>query len=177
MSIIALIYSTHDGQTLKICQRMAQRMAQSGQETKLMSLAEADAINCSDYSQVIIGASIRYGHLNKALYQFINKHQAQLEQVKNGFFCVNLTARKPEKNTPQTNAYMKKFLSLSPWQPNNLAVFAGALLYSRYGFFDKFMIRLIMKITGGETDTSKDIEYTDWQRVDEFADSLLENRD
>ena len=27
---------------------------------------------------------------------------------------MNLTARKPEKQTPQTNAYMKKFLRLSP---------------------------------------------------------------
>jgi hypothetical protein len=28
-----------------------------------------------------------------------------------------------------------------------------------------FMIRLIMKMTGGETDTSKEVVYTDWQQV------------
>jgi menaquinone-dependent protoporphyrinogen oxidase len=27
------------------------------------------------------------------------------------------------------------------------------------------MIRLIMKMTGGETDTSKEVVYTDWQQV------------
>ena len=173
MSTIALIYSTHDGQTLKICQRLAQRMQAAGQQTSLLSLADCRVINWQEYDQVILGASIRYGHLNKALYQFIETNKGSLNQINNAFFCVNLTARKPEKNAPETNAYMKKFLTLSSWQPQNLAVFAGALLYSKYGFFDKFMIRLIMKITGGETDTSKDIEYTDWDKVDQYADELL----
>jgi menaquinone-dependent protoporphyrinogen oxidase len=35
------------------------------------------------------------------------------------------------------------------------AVFAGALRYPRYRWYDRFMIRLIMKMTGGETDTVK----------------------
>lgn len=34
------------------------------------------------------------------------------------------------------------------------------------------MIRLIMKITGGETDTSKEIEYTDWQKVEFFTEQF-----
>jgi menaquinone-dependent protoporphyrinogen oxidase len=44
-------------------------------------------------------------------------------------------------------------------------VFAGALRYPRYRWYDRFMIRLIMKMTGGETDTSKEVVYTDWQQV------------
>jgi len=174
MATTLLIYSTHDGQTLKICQRLAKTMEASGESVQLASLAQCEALNWTEYSTVVIGASIRYGHLNKALYRFIEQNKQQLEQRKNGFFCVNLTARKPEKNTPETNAYMKKFLTLSPWQPQLQAVCAGALLYSKYGFFDKFMIRLIMKITGGVTDTSQDIEYTDWQKVDDFALKIIE---
>ncbi|WP_368073587.1 flavodoxin domain-containing protein, partial [Vibrio cholerae] len=44
------------------------------------------------------------------------------------------------------------FLKKSPWQPERIAVFAGALYYPRYRWFDKMMIRLIMTLTGGETD-------------------------
>lgn len=169
MTTTLLIYSTHDGQTLKICQHLATTLQAVGEIVELASLADCNELAWEKYSTVIIGASIRYGHLNKELYRFIEENKAQLEQRENGFFCVNLTARKAEKNTPATNAYMKKFLELSAWQPQHQAVFAGALLYSKYGFFDKFMIRLIMKITGGVTDTSKDIEYTDWQKVEAFA--------
>lgn len=176
MATTLLIYSTHDGQTLKICQHLATTMQATGKTVRLASLAECDGLDLEKYATVVIGASIRYGHLNKALYRFIEQNKTILEQRENGFFCVNLTARKPDKNTPETNAYMKKFLELSPWQPQQQAVFAGALLYSQYGFFDKFMIRLIMKITGGETDTSKDIEYTDWQKVEAFANHIAVNQ-
>ncbi len=34
------------------------------------------------------------------------------------------------------------------------------------------MIQLIMKITGGETDTTKEVEYTNWQKVSEFASGI-----
>lgn len=176
MTATVLIYSTHDGQTLKICRRMASSIEQAGKEVRLMSLAQANEMSWDDVKHVIIGASIRYGHLNKALYRFIGSHKESLASRNNGFFCVNLTARKPDKNTPETNAYMKKFLTLSPWQPTQQAVFAGALLYSKYGFFDKFMIRLIMKITGGETNTSKDIEYTDWNKVDDFSEKIINTK-
>ena len=65
-----------------------------------------------------------------------------------------------------------KYLAKCPWSPDQVEVFAGALLYSQYDFFNKNMIRLIMKITGGSTDTSKDIEYTDWNRVAAFTDAI-----
>ncbi|EQL89706.1 flavodoxin domain protein [Vibrio parahaemolyticus 10290] len=38
---------------------------------------------------------------------------------------------------------------------------AGApVLIPRYGWFDKMMIKFIMSMTGGETDTTKEVEYT-----------------
>ncbi|GAB7205818.1 hypothetical protein OS21_23100 [Dickeya oryzae] len=52
------------------------------------------------------------------------------------------------------------------------AVFAGALRYPRYRWFDRVMIQLIMRMTGGETDSTKEIEYTDWEQVARFAQSF-----
>ena len=54
------------------------------------------------------------------------------------------------------------------------AVFAGALRYPRYRWYDRFMIRLIMKMTGGETDVSKEVVYTDWQQVGRFAREIAQ---
>lgn len=34
------------------------------------------------------------------------------------------------------------------------------------------MIQLIMRMTGGETDTSKEVEYTDWQQVSSFTQNF-----
>jgi len=165
---VLLLHSSSDGQTVKILQYIEKQLGDSCQ-CELFDLNQLPELDFSRYQRVLIGASIRYGHLNKKLYEFIAVNQKALEQHKVGFFCVNLTARKEGKNTPETSVYMKTFLKKSPWQPKLQAVFAGALRYPRYGWFDRIMIQFIMRITGGETDTSKEVEYTDWQKVEEFA--------
>lgn len=53
-------------------------------------------------------------------------------------------------------------------------MFAGALRYPRYRWYDRFMIRLIMKMTDGETDVSKEVVYTDWQQVGRFAREIAQ---
>ncbi|MGR5066155.1 menaquinone-dependent protoporphyrinogen IX dehydrogenase [Photobacterium sp. DNB22_13_2] len=169
MEKVLLLHSSSDGQTVKILKHIEKALGEDC-VCELVDLNTATSVNFADYSRILIGASIRYGHLNKKLYQFIEKNLLALKQAKVGFFCVNLTARKEGKNTPETSVYMKTFLKRSPWQPELQAVFAGALRYPRYGWFDRVMIQLIMRITGGETDTSKEVEYTDWQKVEAFAD-------
>ena len=57
-------------------------------------------------------------------------------------------------------------------KPKNIDVFAGVVNYPTYNFFDKFMIRLIMWITSGPTDTKARFEFTDWERVKRFAKDL-----
>ena len=39
---------------------------------------------------------------------------------------------------------------------------AGALPYTRYGWIKRMMMRRIVAKAGGDTDTSRDYEYTDW---------------
>ncbi len=169
-----LLYSTRDGQTKKIIMRIAENLRRAGVGCDLRDLATIKQINLMPYQKVMIGASIRYGRFNSVLNNFISKHQKQLNQMPTAFFGVNLTARKPEKRTPETNAYVRKFLIQSPWQPDLCEVFAGALLYPRYCWLDRIMIQFIMRMTGGETDTTKEIEYTDWEQVVGFSEAFLQ---
>lgn len=165
---VLLLYSGHDGQTKLIMSAIAKEISKQV-SYDIFDLNTLQEIEFNNYQAVLIGAAIRYGHFNKKLTYFTNKYFQQLNMIPSAFFSVTLTARKPEKRTPETNLYTRKFLNSTPWQPKLCEVFAGALHYPRYNWFDKGMIRLIMKITGGETDTTKDIEYTDWQQVRRFA--------
>lgn len=177
MKKAALLYSTREGQTRKIVSYIENQL--EGFTCDTFDLHTQPDVDLSAYDRVVIGASIRYGHLNKALYRFIDQHLEQLEQGNAAFFCVNLTARKEAqgKDTPEGSAYIKTFLKKSPWQPELIGVFAGALYYPRYNFFDKQMIRFIMTLTGGETDTSKEVEYTNWEKVTLFANKVAEMSD
>ncbi|MEZ7912810.1 MAG: menaquinone-dependent protoporphyrinogen IX dehydrogenase [Propionivibrio sp.] len=173
MNAVLFLYATHDGQTRRICEAMADEVRRTGRDARLLTLTDAHAADAAAHAaQVVIGASIRYGHLPEALYTFIAAQQATLEARPNVFFCVNLTARKPGKDTPEGSVYMRSFLKKSPWRPQRLAVFAGALRYSRYPWYDKAMIRFIMWITGGPTDPAHDVEFTNWEKVRAFGRTL-----
>ncbi|WP_434527863.1 menaquinone-dependent protoporphyrinogen IX dehydrogenase [Vibrio sp. K4] len=174
MAKALFLYSSREGQTKKILHYIDEKL--TGFECELVDLHNVETIDFSQYDRVLIGASIRYGHLNKKLYQFIERNLNQLEQSKVAFFCVNLTARKEDqgKDTPEGSAYIRKFLIKSLWKPTLIGVFAGALYYPRYGWFDKTMIKFIMSMTGGETDTTKEVEYTNWEKVALFADKFKE---
>ncbi|AHG20516.1 protoporphyrinogen oxidase [Chania multitudinisentens RB-25] len=163
-----ILYLSRDGQTRSIASYIASKL-QDSLSCDVIDLLQVDTIELDQYQQILIGASVRYGHFHPALEKFAKRYAEQLNRIPSAFFAVNLTARKSEKRSPQTNAYTRKFLLVSPWQPKQCAVFAGALRYPRYRWFDRVMIRFIMKMTGGETDTSREVEYTDWQQVERFT--------
>ena len=165
---IAILYSTVDGQTLKICNELKEILVQKDNTVELFSIEDFDG-KIADYDKFVIGSSIRYGKHNPKIIEFINEHKQELDITKNAFFSVNLVARKPEKATPETNPYFIKFLQEINWIPKKSAVFAGKLDYQKYSFTDRLMIRLIMWMTKGPTDPKTVKEYTDWDKVKEFA--------
>tara|TARA_Y100000590_G_scaffold416626_1_gene515545 strand:- start:21702 stop:22235 length:534 start_codon:yes stop_codon:yes gene_type:complete len=173
MTKILIIYSTTDGQTFLICEKI-KSILQKKNQVELVSINDIYGKNISNFDSVIIGASIRYGKHSSKVIDFVKKNKTVLSYKKTSFFTVNVVARKHEKNTPETNPYMLKFLKKTNWEPNNKAVFAGKIDYPKYGFIDKQIIRFIMILTNGPTDTSKSYEFTDWSKVDQFAREISE---
>ena len=171
MSSSLIIYSSTDGHTKTICKRII-NFLNSGDIIKIVSLEEAAKIDLNEFNKIIIGASIRYGKHSKQLYKFIESNKDILDQKQSVFFSVNVVARKSEKNTPDSNPYIKKFLRISKWKPKKIGVFAGKVDYPNYSFFDKYVIKLIMFITNGPTDTSTSYEFTNWQKVQQFSQEI-----
>ena len=167
----AIIYSSVDGQTLKICNKIKAELLQNNQEAALFSIEEFTD-DAAIYDRIIIGSSIRYGVHQKKIIDFINTNKKLLDSKRTAFFSVNLVARKPEKRTSETNPYVVKFFKTIDWKPTIVEVFAGKIDYKRYSFFDRTMIQLIMWMTKGPTNKNAEIEYTDWNRVKEFGMQL-----
>ncbi|AJQ96979.1 menaquinone-dependent protoporphyrinogen IX dehydrogenase [Gynuella sunshinyii] len=172
MANILILYSTTDGHTAKICRHLQQVICSYGHSVTVKALAEQAGNQLTDFDRVVIAASIRYGHHAKEVYRFIRAHRDYLNQTHSAFCSVNLVARKPGKCQPEQNPYVRKFLRQISWQPHQVAIFAGKLDYPLYRFWDRQMIRLIMKMTGGPTAPDTVIEYTDWEAVTEFGRQL-----
>lgn len=168
-----IVYSTVDGHTLTICKRIADRLERDGSQVALKRLEDATESDVASCARLVIGASIRYGRHRPAVAEFIARHLARLGERPCAFFSVNIVARKPGKDRPDTNPYVRKFLRAlrqrTGWQPSCVDVFAGRLDYPSQRPLDRMLIRLIMRLTGGPTDPHAVIEFTDWRRVDVFA--------
>ena len=162
-----IIYSSIDGQTKKICETLKNNSINKS-SYEIISLDEAFHKEVEKYENIIIGASIRYGRHNPKVYKFIQNNKYILDKKKSAFFSVNVVARKPEKNTPDTNPYIRKFLKKSNWLPKKLGVFAGKIDYPKLGFINRSVIRFIMFITSGPTNTNNTYEFTDWHSVRKF---------
>ncbi|MGB5080497.1 MAG: menaquinone-dependent protoporphyrinogen IX dehydrogenase [Burkholderiales bacterium] len=169
MAHILIVYSTTDGHTRKICQRLKQVVEERAHRVELVSIDDASGVDLGSFDKIVLGASIRYGKHGKRVYEFIRRNGPLLDSKPNAFFSVNVVARKPEKNRPETNPYLRKFLGQISWQPRELAVFAGKIDYKLYGFWDRQIIRMIMWMTRGPTHPGTVVEYTDWKQVEAFG--------
>ena len=174
MKKTAVIYSSTDGHTVKICEKIIE-IIKHDSSVSLSSIEEADSLDLESFDFILVGASIRYGNHKANLFSFIYKNLKLLNKKDTAFFNVNAVARKEDKNTPATNPYLIKFLKRVSWKPSVLEVFAGKISYPKYHFFDKHMIRFIMWMSKGPTDPSKVFEFTDWKNVESFGKKVLDD--
>ena len=170
MANILILFATVDGQTERIARQVGAVLNREGHHVTLKgehepgitrALEEADA--------VVVGAGIRVGHHSKHLVKLVHDYRGSIAARPNAFFSVCLSAGGPGAKPAAAIGYIDEFVRATGWQPATVASFAGALRYTRYNPFIRFLMKLIMGATGGETDTSSDYEYTDWAAVDRFA--------
>jgi menaquinone-dependent protoporphyrinogen oxidase len=169
MASVLILYSTTDGHTRRICTTLAESLQHKGNQVTLADVLDAAPPAPAAFDKVVIGASIRYGRHARVVYDLIARERDTLCARPSAFFSVNLVARKPQRDQPQTNPYVKKFLRQIDWKPDRVAVFAGKLNYPVYALPDRLVIQLIMWMTKGPTDPDTVREFTDWEKVEAFA--------
>jgi menaquinone-dependent protoporphyrinogen oxidase len=165
--VVVLHSGRFGGQSRKIAEAITEALRAQGVGASIAELT-ATAPLAGKRGAVLVG-SVQYGHFSKALRELVERRRAELDAVATLFVTVSLTARNAEKRDPAHHTYTRKFLAGSGWTPSRTEVVAGALRYPTYRWWDRRAIQLIMRITGGPTDPSLDIEYTDWDQVQAAA--------
>jgi menaquinone-dependent protoporphyrinogen oxidase len=168
MTRIALLYDTTEGQTAKIAERIAETLSRAGVEVTLASVREVvNTFRVEAYDAVILGASVHVGKHAPLVSMFVEQHREALAIRVSAFFSVSLSAAgKSQRQQADARRCLETFLKQTAWQPQQTATFAGALRYRDYGFFKRWMMKKIASREGGDTDTSKNHEYTDWKQVE-----------
>lgn len=170
MSRILLLYASVEGQTTMIAERIAQTLREGAHSVDMLP-ADTDPakLDPATYDGVIIGASIHYGHHPAYLRTLLRRHGSVIAVRPSAFFSVSLSAGGPRPKPAAAQRYIDKFLRKTGWQPQLVASIAGAVRYSLYGPIKRRVMIVFVGLGGGETDTSRDYEYTDWAAVERFA--------
>jgi len=165
-----ILYATTEGQTARIAERVAQVLKNKGHAVDVFPADAYPAIpDPGSYDSVIICASIHYGKHPAYLRKLVRHHVRALAERPCGFVSVSLSAGGPGARPEAAQRYMRKFLRQTGWSPGHAVTIAGALPYSKYGPIKRLIMRGFVGFAGGDTDASRDYEYTDWSAVEAFA--------
>lgn len=182
MASILIGYATGEGQTAKVADRLAETLQGEGHDLDIVDLStDTTDIEVGAFDAIVVGASIHVGQHQPVVSAFVERNRAVLDDRPTGFFQVSLSAATddPERRA-EAAGYIEAFLEETDWHPDVIGSFGGALRYSEYGFLKRAMMKRIAAGATGDTDTSRDYEYTDWDEVAAFArdfDALLRTVD
>ncbi len=175
MARILVAFDTIEGQTRKIAEYIAARVVDRGHEVRALDINALSQVTVPEgFDGAIIGASIHLGAHSKRFVDFVDNRQLWLDGLPVAFFSVSLSASGTDKEREEANDYVNHLLDETGWKPQSTATIGGGLMYRKYGFLKRFMMKKISRKMGRDTDTSRNHEYTEWTAVDRFADAFLD---
>jgi menaquinone-dependent protoporphyrinogen oxidase len=171
------MFATREGQTAKVARRIAARLEDTGAAVRLLDARDRDAteaLDLDDFDLLIFGGSMHAGGLEHELVRFINGRAEQIGNRRRSFFLVLLSAatRDPGLRESWLGDARRKMGEQLAVTFEDTEMVAGALRYSKYPLPLRWLMQGIARRAGGDTDTSRDYEYTDWQQVEDYAQRL-----
>jgi menaquinone-dependent protoporphyrinogen oxidase len=186
MKRIGIYSSTRAGHTKHIAEHLAALLQLHGFDTELRNLrGQGGSPSLNDCAGVILAASIHVGKHEAEMVDFATKHRAELDALPSLFLSVSLgevgaerataTAKEQERYAADVQRMIDAFVAETGWRPARMKPVAGALMYSKYNVFVRFIMRRIAKKEHADTDTSRDYEYTDWNSLDRVVEEFAAN--
>lgn len=162
---ILVIYGTTEGQTRKIASFMQQQLQTQGHQVMLADANEQPPL-ADEFDAIIIGSSVHMHHYHSAVEHYIKSNLKALNTRPSAFYSVSMAiASDNDEEHSDIKQLATDFLFDCGLKTVHIFHIAGALKYTQYDYFKRLVMRMIAKKEGGNTDTSKDHEYTDWSQV------------
>jgi len=185
MKPLLVVYATRQGHTRKIAEHVAATMRARGDVVDVVDAHDPPAgFDVSRYGGVVLAASVHLGKHEPEMVRFARANHHALDRVPTAFLSVSMAeagvedGRRPfdqrAKAAEDVKRIVESFCHETGLHPLRVWPVAGALMYREYGVLTRFVMKMISKREGGETDTSRDYEYTDWKALDRFVSIMAE---
>lgn len=175
MKTVLVVYGTTEGQTRKVAEFIENALKERGAKVELLDSASAGAALVQPfYAAAIVCGSLHQHHYQASLLRFVQDNAAWLAGIPSAFIAVSLTAvLNDTESRDELRKAVEAFFRKAGWTPAITRHVAGALRYSQYDYFKRLIMKLIAKQQGGDTDTTHDHEYTDWNDLTRFVEEFL----
>lgn len=171
MANIYISYGSVEGQTARIAEYIAELIRSYGHEAEAEDLKHSGGTLPGGQDGVIVAASVHMGKHESFVVDFVRKNLAELERLPSALISVSLAAHGDEHIAA---TYVAEFEEQTKWHPSHVGIFSGALLYTRYNFLKRQLMKKIVKDKGStDLDTSRDYVYTEWDGVKRFTEDFL----
>ncbi len=172
MSRMLVVYGTTDGQTAKVALALASRFRARGHDVDIVNAA-AGGPNPGHYDAAVVAASLHAGKYQHGVVRWVKESAPLLNAMPTAFvsLCLGVLEHKPEVDR-HLQSVIEALRETTGWRPLEVKIVAGALKYTQYNFLKRWLMKRIVRKAGGDTDTSRDYEYTDWADLDRFADAF-----
>lgn len=179
---VGVLFATREGHTKRIAERIVSDLLTLGFDVDLLTVRRPLPFSLDRYSAAVLAASVHGGSHEKEMVRFVKEHRSELDGMTTAFVSVTLSeagAEMVDKNPMEHEQFARdvggmlgKFFRETAWHPTLIKPVAGALLYTRYNFLVRLIMKNIARKAGASTDTSRDYEYTNWLALDKFVDEF-----
>jgi menaquinone-dependent protoporphyrinogen oxidase len=165
-----VVYGTTDGHTAKVAAAVASTLEAQGASVSLQNSAAPWTLDPAKYSAVIVAASVHAGTYQRSVRRWVKTHLMVLNQRPSVFLsvCLAVLDRTP-KVERDLHENLQRFFDETGWKPVESKIVAGALLYTKYPWWKRWLMRRIVAKAHGDIDTSRDYVYTDWEDLAQFT--------
>ena len=169
MARILIVYGTTEGHTAKVAAAISETLQRNGAQVDVR--AAGDPAPAPDgYDAVIVAASVHAGRYQKPVRRWARTHAQVLSHKPAAFVSVCLGVLQHDaKVQHDLQTIVDRFVASTGWRPSVVKFVAGALPYTKYGWLRRLVMKRIVAKAGGDTDTHRDFEYTDWNDLRHFA--------
>jgi len=177
----AVFFATREGQSQRVAERVASDLRARDIDTDVVDVKHVHGeFEWHEYDVAFVVASVHAGHHEKEMIEFVRRSKGELERLHAPFLSLTLSEAGAElpNNPPQVREaahadaqrMIGDFARETGWRPEHALTVAGALAYSKYNFFVKWIMKRIAHKAGFDGPTNRDYEFTNWPSVDRFVE-------
>jgi menaquinone-dependent protoporphyrinogen oxidase len=169
MRRILVLYGTNEGHTEMIATAIGNTLTTNGFDVDVIQAGTMEP-TLSTYDGIIVAASVHGGTFQKSVVNWVRANRAGLANKVTAFVpaCLAIVSQRQDA-IAEVDKIIARFVEETGWRPSITKPVAGALLYTKYNVLMRWIMKRIVAKQGGDIDTSRDYDYTDWTDLRRFA--------